>query len=150
MSHPPNKILKQYLLDSSRIADFNSTATVSGDSTNWPTFLVLPDRPDNCLAITSTEPIKDGRDFVLGKVSSRDGIQLLLRSQSPVSGWQQIKMLVDWLDENLIEASVDVGSETYKIGPFIRTSGPLDIGRSKEDSRRYLFSYNGILKIIKE
>lgn len=115
----------------------------SGDP--WPIYSTnMPDTPDNCMTVFTTEGVRQGRYMITGAYHYRSGFQVLVRSSTYTPGLDKIKEVIEYL-ETVYQEPVTILSDTYTVHSVSITSGPLPLGKSVEDSKRYLFSMNGTL-----
>ncbi len=140
------KIIQYLLVD-------NGNGTLPSSSGSWPIYRVnLPDSPDNCVSIAETEGVKQGRYMIGGATIERPGLIIRVRANQYTDGHVKLGEIVRDLTEDTgitfpKSFLVPSTSNTYSIGSFTKTSGPIPLGKSVEDSKRYLFSANFTVSI---
>jgi len=143
LTDPPAAIIKQYLIDQSAGVDPTTS------SADWPIFVgTLPDDDlvkDKAIAVFDTNPRKDGRDIEDGTTFEHFGIQVLIRSNNYVTGYERLKLVMDKLDVAL-NSSVTYNSTTYTLNNSSRTSF-FALGTEPDKRRRETFSVNSLVAI---
>ncbi len=135
MNHTSAQIIAKYLISESIFNAYNLT----GD---WPVFVShLPSAIDNpqAAAITDTEGVIDGR-LQSGEVIDHFGIQIRVRAETFLTGFQKIKEAAGQL-ETIAGTSIVIDEDNYKIHSVSRISSVLPMGVEPE-SRKFLFSVN--------
>ena len=119
-----------------------------GTSSDWPIYSVnTPDDPDNIIVVRDTIGVKQGRLMPSGINLVRPGFQALIRSLNYKHGNTKANAIAISLAEDVANATVTIGAVTYTVHAVSITSGPISLGKSLEDSKRYLFAVNGTVSI---
>lgn len=112
----------------------------------WPTYRANePDTPDNCVTVFETEGERQGRYMIGGAYVRRFGFNIRVRSHSYDTGYTKAKNITKHFEEDIEYPrilQITSSTEYYEIGSVSTTSGPIPLGKSIEDSKRYLFSAN--------
>lgn len=115
----------------------------SGSSTDWPIFRDnLPEDPDNLITLNHTTPTLNGRFMTSGQTVTRPGLQVRVRSKDSDVGEEKTKRIDNFFTEVAKQDTVTIGSNVYLVEAFSKTSGPIPLGKSTQDSKRYIFSLN--------
>jgi len=147
---PVSMIIRDILISNSIGVAAATTGGTSGSSSDWPIFIInTPDTPDNILTIFDTAGTKHGRLMFGGKTLMNPGIQVQVRSNSYLFGWQKSNAVLASLSEEVLNETVVIGGNTYKVAAISITSGPLPLGKQPPESKRYLFTVNGTVSLIK-
>lgn len=130
------------------------TANISGgtDGTtgDWPVYIAnAPNVPDNILTIFDTEGVKDGRIMIGGMTVKHPGIQIQIRSYDYLVGWDKANAVMVSLSEKVHNMKVILSGSTYMVYALSITSGPISLGKEVSDSKRYLFTVNATVSLIK-
>ena len=137
LDHSPAQVLAELLVDL-------GLATAVSSSGSWPAYVsVLPDSPDEAIAITNTQGKHDGRSMTDGTVYEHYGYQVLARSLSDANVWGKVNAIAIAFD-GVERVYVPLGSTTYRIQAISRLSTPLFIGYD-DASKRRMYSLNGFV-----
>lgn len=120
----------------------------------WPIFdNHHPNDPDDIIKISDTQ----GRDFghtqVDAEYQEHQGIQVVVRSADKDEGWRKAHQIARYLDRlnqkrvTLTESVGTSGSADYVIDAFTRVGNVLFLGTEEPTSKRFLFSFNGLVSI---
>lgn len=140
LDHTPAEILREVLIDLGEV-------TAVDDQASWPCYhQQMPDSPDNCVCIYTTQGTTQGRTFD-GEVQEHYGLQIKVRS-SGTGGYAKLRRILNALDA-LIRTTVYIGNTTYFVQSFNRTTDTLPLGREKKTSDRFLYTLNGVMPIRK-
>lgn len=134
VEHSITEILKQLLVDES--------AAGAAMTDDWPCYQgVLPDKPDNAIAIYETAPIKEGR-LMNGEVLDRPGFQIVIRGRTTVEAYDRMDLVVSKVDA-VLNTVVDVKeTRTYTLHNLVRSGLPLHLPETV-GKRRTFFTLNG-------
>jgi hypothetical protein len=74
------------------------------------------------------------------------GIQIRVRSDASNSelGYNKLNSILTAIDEGIYRVIVVIGSSTYFVESFSRTSGILSLGTEVGATKRYLFTLNAL------
>lgn len=141
MADSPADVVQQLLID------LGLGSLVSAES-SWPVYAYsAPDTPDSLICVYDTQGRLFGRTQIDGILQEQSGIQIMIRSTSPTLGYTKAKTIADALDTQVAQIGVTVGSRSYVLASFNRTSGVLQLGTESPASKRHLFTINGIVPI---
>jgi hypothetical protein len=142
LTHAPEYILSRLLIG------LNLAQDPDVGVTNWPVhYTQEPDSPDNVITIYGTDGIDDGRTMVDGERQERHGIQLKVRGNDHDTAFAKIRELAVALDEDVYSNGVVIGSTSYRVHSFSRTSGPISLGKDSVQTKLDLFTLNGTLLV---
>ena len=111
---------------------------------NWPVYTdTEPALPDNLLRVRDTSARDDGRTQPDGERQEHHGFQLTIRSQTFPVGYTKARAAAVALD-GFYQDEVTIGVKTYLIHQVSRSSDVIALGQEKAQSRRYLFTVNGL------
>lgn len=134
LSHPPARIVRNLLVDLALATHWDAGGS-------WPAiFNQLPDAPDDCLAVHDTEGLGQGRRMSDGQLTERYGIQVLVRSADPTSGYAKANVIAVALD-GVYDNRVVVSESIYNVHSVSR-SPIIRVGPEASAIRRYLHSVN--------
>lgn len=140
---PPCAIIRQLMLDL-------ALASQISDNDDWPVFDTnMPDRPDDCIVVTDTDPLLHGRTHVDGETQEHFGIQVKIRTKSPVLGYQKLAAISHSFDKDILRFPVDVGPNHYTVQAVSRRTGIIKMGKEPV-SARHLWAINCITSIYGE
>ena len=144
IADPPSTILKAYLIAEGAGVDPTSS------SADWGIYVsVMPDAdgiPDNIIAIMDTTGVKVAKWMKNGQTYIHYGFQILIRSDTYITGFTQMNLVLDKLDSIKYTSQV-YNTVTYTMASANRTSS-FPIGQEDDKRRRQLFSVNGLLSVI--
>lgn len=119
-------------------------ATESG---SWPARAGLePDSPDEVITVYDVAGTYRGRTMPDNEPQGHYGVTIRVRALTHTSGHRKCRDLCAALDA-LYQRSVVIESVTYVIHSFNRTGEPVHLGKEVPESRRNLFTINGLLTI---
>ena len=137
MNHSPAQVVRQLLIDLGH-------GTAAG---SWPIYYsLMPDTPDDCIAITDTEPFLFGRDHVGGRTLMVRAVQVMVRGGSVVDAYTKCKDINVSFDEDVYRTEVTVGKITYLVQAISRLSAEIPVGQEGTSKRR-LFSTNARVSV---
>ena len=140
LDYSPARILAELLIDLGK-------ATRVSASGSWPVYVsLLPNSPDEALAVVNTTGIKDGRSLVTGTVYEHYGFQILGRSADDNSICTKMNSVATALDTRVDRTYVSIGSNTFRVQGVTRTSPILYAGFDGTSKRR-MYSVNGLAAI---
>ena len=143
LNHSPADIMRYLLVN----LDLGSDPDVGTNLGDWPIYVSTePSLPDDVITVFGTTAIHQGRLQVDGEVQERDGIQIRVRSVGYPIGYAKIKAIATALDEVLYMDGVLIDSDSYAVHSWVRTSGPLELGKQPE-TKRELFTLNGTIVV---
>jgi hypothetical protein len=104
------------------------------------------DPPDNVITIYNTTDKDEGRSSIDGEMAVHYGIQVRVRSDASNSelGYNKLNSILTAIDEEIYRVTVVIGSSTYLVESFSRTSGILSLGTEVGATKRYLFTLNAL------
>ena len=141
LSHSPARIIAELLV--------NLSVGTSVTDDDWAAFAgVMPDLPDSAIAVFNSESVLFGSSMIDGEVFTHHGVQIQIRDALHEDGFVRANLIATTLDA-VDDNSVTVGASTYTIHAFARTGDVLHLGKEVEQSKRDLFSLNGIAEITK-
>ncbi len=141
LTHTPADILRYALIAA-------SGGTIPSANGSWPIYVSSePDSPDNCITIYDVAGKKQGRLQVNGRMVEFPGIQVRVRSYDHATGKTRAAVIENILDTIIRRTLVTISASNYIIHAFSRTSQTLDIGKVVNDSKRHLFTLNGMITV---
>ena len=142
LTHSPAKIVQQLLINNGL-----GTAPVAGDA--WPVYVSSePDLPDQVITVSN------GVDQIVGfsqpdrQCEEFHGIQIRVRGLNNSDTHTKIHEIAIALDQDIYRQEVVIDSSTYCVHSINRTSGPFDLGKNVPNSRRSLFTVNGLSYLL--
>lgn len=150
LEHSPAEILQQLIID-------KLLATSPEDALDWPVFVsILPSKPDNALTCNDTVGRTHGRIQNNGRVPTHPGVQILLRSSSPSTGFVKLNGIASTLTQQVVRETVDVDGVLYLVHSLTQVGEVLSLGRefplsgnSGDTSDSQLYSL-GLLMSVKQ
>ena len=135
LTHPPAKIILQYLLDQALATQFDADSA-------WPVYLnYMPDGSDvvqNCLAVYDTSGVIDGRLQYDGVFQEGHGVQIKIRAIDDNTCRNKANTIRNNFDTVVLRKIVTVDGTDYLLQAINRTSDILRLGPRKEtNSREY-------------
>lgn len=101
----------------------------------------MPEKGDQVVVVVNTTPVVQGRFTRTLGVMERSGIMIQVRSATSDVGWTKIREIADALAAVNKWEEFGIGPNGTKFLPFIRSSGPVPMGR-EQTNVRHLFSVN--------
>jgi hypothetical protein len=139
LSHSPAKIVRQLLI--------NSEVARQVPLVPWPVYaLSEPESPDDVLTVFNTSGVDHGRLMPTGERSQHEGIQVRVRAASEEEGYIKSMEVAEFFDR-VLRVEVALGDNTYILHSFNRTSPVISLGKESPESKRYLFTINGLLLV---
>lgn len=138
---PPSVIIRQILINEGLLS-------TSGDWTVYNAF--LPDKPQKSACIYDEDGKQDGRLMATGERIDHPAVQVRVRCQAYMEGWEKANLIAEKLDQiNRLEIAVpDDG--TYLLQSVSRTGTVISAGMETiGDERRFNFTVNANLTITK-
>lgn len=134
LTHSASEIVRQLLVDASLAADPGGT---------WPAtaYTEAPD-PDSAITVIDGGIKKHGRAMSSGRVSSGYLVNVRVRSEEDNKGYVKANAILVYLNENLYQTSVTIGSTTYLVHSASYINGPLSLGRGAGGRGRAVFVLN--------
>lgn len=122
------------------------------DNDDWPIFdTSMPNAPDDCIVVSDTDPMLDGRTQVDGETQEHFGFQVKIRTKSPVLGYRKLAAISAAFDdpEQVLRLPVDVGINHYLVQAISRRTGIIKMGKEAV-SARHLWAINCTASIYGE
>ncbi len=129
--HSPADILHAWLLQNGHISDPSSQR-------GWPGFVNhMPDKPDQCVVVSDTAGVVDGRGQSTNRTYRHNGIQIRTRGKRVDYGtsYQRLNLIAGALDELRRETVTLDEDSLYRINSVTQISTIISIGRSPETDR---------------
>lgn len=147
LNHEPQRIIQQLLID------LGGLVIASGDIGSWPCFVgIMPEDPDNCVAVSDTTGEVQGREMVSGRLTEKYGIQVRVRGDNPVDGYVKLARIQQAMNENVLRTPVTVmdqsGTATtdYVVQSITPRSPIIRLG-PEGTSRRHVWVINSIVSL---
>lgn len=137
----PAEILRFFLIGEALVDDPGVS------SPTWPAFLSHePDAPDECVTLTDTVGVKDGR-LMEGSNILHHGVQVRVRSKTFSAGWTLMGQVAAALEAVVGEVVSPSSGENYTLAN-VSQQGPINfIGLEEGTKRRFLFTLNFLITI---
>lgn len=151
LTHPPSQIVQNLL-----IGEGLGVRAAVGNETNWPVFYSKePSSPDNCITVYDTTGKSGGRSMIDGELLGHEGIQLQIRSQTYLGGWNKSNSLQRFLAQGALRKVVHVPVNTdnnlsaadYLVHCFSNISDVLKLGLEVPTAKRSLFTINTLVTV---
>lgn len=143
LDHSPADILRYLLISLGVVSDPTPAA-------DWPCYCSQePNSPDRVVTTFDADGRILGREQLDGGLLERFGVQIRIRSNRHTDGWAKADAIRRELDREILRETIVVGSSTYCVQSFRRTSGVIDLGKEVGASKRHLFTINGLLTVEK-
>lgn len=141
--HPPAKILVQLLVDAGQVSPYTSL-------TDWPMFWdAEPDSPDDCVTAHDTAGVVDSIDQVVGEIMEHRGFQLRVRSSKPDVGYAKIEALRAYMVASVKNQLVNVNGTQYVVYALAMRQAILPLGKDVPNSKRSVFTTNGLMSVAR-
>jgi hypothetical protein len=122
--------------------------TAPADNANWSGFYSFePEERDRVVTVFDTAGILRGRTHVDGETQVHYGLQVRIRSEEYGTGYTKAEEIAVALDTQTHLSTVVIGSTTYTVYAFTRLGTVLAIGREAPNSKRSIFTINGLASI---
>lgn len=140
LNFDPAEIVQQLLIDL-------GIGTAVADELDWPIYHdSMPDTPDDCIRVKSTEGRDNGRVQHSGEVQEHYGIQIKVRSKSAVDGFTKAHRIASTLDTVIHRNEVEVDLDLYRVNSIRRVGNVLALGKEPDSNRRN-WTVNGLASI---
>lgn len=111
-----------------------------------------PDKPDDCMTVRATTGREDGRAMPTGERLEHYGFQVRLRATDKPTGIAKAWAVAVALDQTLYDLRVSLdlsagGSQSYLVQCVTRSGTVNELGPEKANTRRELFTINGLATI---
>lgn len=147
LSHAPADIVRHALINYGQ-------GTLPSSNGAWPIFVFQePDIPDDAVTVYDTSGKVEGRHHNDGEVCQHEGIQIRVRSASPLDGNTKLRSIVEACDKQLINIDVSIaktdgtGTAIYRLNNLSRTGTILSLGKDSPGTKRSLFTINYLLSV---
>ena len=125
-----------------------SYGTDPDDDLTWPIYCASePTAPDNCMTVYDTTAIDQGRRSFGGRRELFYGFQIRVRATDHETGWVKANNVATGLDASVLRNSVTIGGNTYCVHSINRDGGVIALGRDVANTKRRLFTINGVADI---
>lgn len=145
--HNPARVLRQLLID---LGLGVQAAYAAGVYTGgaWPVFASgEPPTPDECLTVRGTLGTDFGYSQPGGELLQYHGFQVRVRAGSDETGYARASSILAALNEGGYPVAVTVESTPYCVGDAW-TKGVIPLGKETPESKRSLFTINGLLFLV--
>ncbi len=140
--HSPADVIRQLLVDMDLGLDYEDAKT------SWAAFASgEPDLPDDCITVYDTDGRQNGRDMVGGERNEHAGFQIRVRARDHATGHGKARQIAVAIDEGVNNVQVDLEGNGYLIYAITRTGGVLALGKDAPNSKRSLFTINGVASL---
>ena len=149
LSHAASEVVKQLLIDL-------GVGTNSLSYDDWPVYSNNePDSPDNCITLTDTAGMNDGKLQINGEVQDQCGLQVRVRATDFMLGRDRMTEIMQKLDTACraavsLQQRIGTAMSSYLIHSAERASGMFAIGSDPTNSERELFTSNYLVSITEE
>lgn len=140
MSVSPAELVAQYMIDSEKVGDADKDPQPA-----WPVYVGhMPETPDNCVMISNSSGMQDGRHMEDGERVSHPGVSFRIRCSDYGVGFSKAEELAltadaaNWTD-------VMVGELLFKLYNVKRLNDVIDIGVDSSSRRRRLFTFSATI-----
>jgi hypothetical protein len=143
--YSPADVIRQMFIDLQQGSD-------PAGNTAWPVYAAdEPSTPDNVITVYDTDGRDDGRTMPDGERQEHHGFQVRVRADDHPTGYAKARAIAVALDQSVTQRSVNLaggqGTHGYVVWSVSRTSDVLALGKEAPDSRRKLFTVNGVAHI---
>ncbi len=137
LNHSQSQIIRQLLIDL-------GGGTDPDDDDDWPIYAnQIVDSPDSVITIKNTTPRNDGRLMVSGEAQVHEGIQITVRAADHGVCHDKTNDIAIIMSETVLNNTVVIGvGSAYTVYAASLTSGPIDLGKNVDISKRNLFTLN--------
>jgi hypothetical protein len=137
MTDAPEKVI-QYLLIQLNLG------TLPTNYGLWPVYATQePNQPDDCITVYDTQGLLQGRIQQTGEQVIKPGVQIRVRSTSKATARKKVEDIRDALNESVYKVTVVLStSRRYLVHALSQRSDILALGKSRDNSDRYLFTVN--------
>ena len=141
LTHSPADVVRYALID-------QSLGTLPINDGSWPIYVNRePDSPDSCITIYDTTDVKQGRIQIDGAIVQKRGIQIRVRAKDHETAWPKADAISDNINETILLTSVTISLSTYVIHAIHQESGPVNLGKEVESSKRNVFTINALVDL---
>ncbi len=144
LTHSPADVIRQILEDLAV-----AVAPGSASSTDWASFYSMePDFQDRIITCHDTTGISQGRTHVDGQLQEFHGVQVMVRAEDYEVAYNKAQSVAVNLDTNIQLTNALISSTLYTVYSFNRTSPVISLGREAPNTRRSIFTINGLVSLI--
>lgn len=138
--HSPADIIRRLLIQAGYGSD--------PPNLSWPIYAASePDLPDSVITVFDTAGVDHGRMSVTGDRAEHHGFQIRVRARDHLTGYAKARAISVAMDEVFYQEVVIIAGTTYLVHSLNRTTDVLSIGKQVPNSRRNLFTLNGLTSI---
>lgn len=142
--HSPAEIVARLITQLGHAVD----PSPSLDPTSWGAYSHLePPKPANCITTYDTQGTDQGRTMPDGERATLDGVQVRFRAATFAEGFVKANAVAIALDQQSM-VTVAIDGTRYLVIHFMRTSGPINVGKEPGSSLAVL-TVNGLLRVVK-
>jgi hypothetical protein len=140
LTHSPAKVLQQLLVNL-------GAGTLPSANGSWPISSEQElDKPDGSIVVIDTVGFSDGRNSVTAEHDYHHGFQLRLRHASKNSAFTKINSIAVVMDETVLDNTVVVDENTYRVHAITKRGDIISLGREPE-SDRSIFTLNATITL---
>ena len=144
LTHTAADVIRQVLEDLAV-----SVAPGSASSTDWASFYSMaPDFQDRIISSFDTAGITQGRTHVDGQTQEFHGVQVMIRAADYETGYNKAQAVAVSLDTEIQLTNVTISSTVYIVYSFNRVGTVISLGREAPNTRRSIFTINGLVSLI--
>lgn len=142
LQHSPADLVRSLLLELELGFDYVD------DDTDWAAFTDgEPDLPDNCITVYGTAGRDQGSEMIEGERAEHHGFQVRVRSKTHTQGYVKARDIASAIDRNSSLIPITLEDVGYLVWKATRTSDVLPIGKDAPNSKRNLFTINGVISV---
>lgn len=140
LNHSPADVIRRVLIALGQGAD--------PPATPWPVYSSFePGSPDNIITTFDTTGRDHGRTAPDSERQVHHGVQVRVRANSHGAGFQKARQIALALD-GIYQYTITISGKTYLLHSFNRTSEVVVIGKESPESRRSVFTVNGLVALM--
>lgn len=120
----------------------------SGSASDWSVYINSePDKPDAVITVYDTTGVIGGRLGPTGDKEEMFGVMIRIRGGSPTAGGVKARAIARYLDSQVNEANVTIGSYTYLVHSVDRSGTVNPLGPTQQGGMRRAWSINVLTSI---
>lgn len=153
-THSTGEVIRRLLINMALGAD---PPPPSPQGTTWPVYAPKePDSPDNVITVQGTAGVVGPSNMIDGEFNTLEGFQVRVRGANNHLAARKANAIADGLQRitwkvitcpAVTKDGQTVPAGTYKVQQVSISSGPIELGNESPESKRYLFTINGLVSM---
>lgn len=140
--HSGSRIISQLMID-------RAIASAPESNADWPVSAdAEPDSPDACITVRDADAPDYYRLHPTGDVAGHGGFLLRVRAVTDGQANEKAVQIQDWMAKQVYQAGVTIDDVQYYIHCFGQFGNILPLGKDKNNTRRSVRTFNGVVSIV--